>query len=84
MHAPPVLEEEYLKTGEEEEEEEGARSVARACRCGKGALIAISRLGSTFCVKPLLGAIQSVPSIFEGTWSCIAIRLVLTWTKSFM
>ena len=31
VHAPPVLEEEYLRTGEEEEEEEGARSVARAC-----------------------------------------------------
>ena len=45
-------------------------------RCGKGALIAISRLGSTFCVKPLLGAIQSVPSIFEGTWSAIKMQNV--------
>lgn len=66
VHAPIVLEDEYLKTGEMEERL-GAGIVARVCRqCGIGALIDISRLGATFCAKTLLGAIQSVHSISQG------------------
>ena len=68
VHAPIVLEDEYLKTGKMEERLVAGRvTVARACRrCGTGALIDISRLGSTFCAKTLLGAIQSVHSISQG------------------